>query len=372
MIRVLVVDDDYHVARAHALSVAAGARASRSSGRRTPGPRPGGSSRPSPTCCCSTCTCRTSAGSTSSGSSPASGARVPDFLLVTAARDIDAVRTAMQLGAFYYLVKPFSFAALRRAARGLPGVGRADRPRRAEADQHVVDTLYSLRGHPAARGRDPYAPADDGPRPRDRPAAPAPVGAAEVAEILGASRPTAQRYLAPSSRSSSSTSTSPTARRDDPSTGTCPAAAESRPSPQARVPPSGGRGRATRTWGRQHQRNAEMPVISRPTISDCIGRCPRRCRRLDVGVVAGDMVLEQDAVAADDVARLGARPRAPCARCASWRATPWAAVILPWLCSSASRKQKLHRGDLGQHPGQLLWTSWKLGDRLAELLALLA
>jgi CheY-like chemotaxis protein len=43
----------------------------------------------------------------------AGGRTVPDFLLVTAARDIESVRTAMQLGALYYLVKPFSVAALR-------------------------------------------------------------------------------------------------------------------------------------------------------------------------------------------------------------------------------------------------------------------
>jgi len=37
----------------------------------------------------------------------------PDVLAVTAARDVASVRTAMQLGAVNYLVKPFRFAALR-------------------------------------------------------------------------------------------------------------------------------------------------------------------------------------------------------------------------------------------------------------------
>ena len=126
----------------------------------------------------------------------ASGAQVPDFLLVTAARDIDSVRTAMQLGAFYYLVKPFSFAALREQLEAY----------RAWAEQ--IDRASG--GRPARRRRalqpprratapgrgDPCPTADDGARPGDRHAAPAPIGAAEVAEILGASRPTAQRYLA--------------------------------------------------------------------------------------------------------------------------------------------------------------------------------
>ena len=36
----------------------------------------------------------------------------PDFLVITAARDMGSVRAAMQLGTVHYLVKPFSFAQL--------------------------------------------------------------------------------------------------------------------------------------------------------------------------------------------------------------------------------------------------------------------
>jgi response regulator of citrate/malate metabolism len=196
MIRVLVVDDDYHVARAHALSVA-----------RVPGFSVVGEAHTG-----------AEARELVAATEPdlllldmylpdfngldlvrqiaASGAQVPDFLLVTAARDIDSVRTAMQLGAFYYLVKPFSFAALREQLEGYRAwAERIDRA--PEADQHVVDVLYGLRGAPPRRATATHALQPTMARVLEIvTAAQAPVGAAEVAEILGASRPTAQRYLA--------------------------------------------------------------------------------------------------------------------------------------------------------------------------------
>ncbi len=122
--------------------------------------------------------------------------RIPDFLLLTAARDIESIRTAMQLGAFYYLVKPFTLAALREQLQAYSNwVGRLSQA--PEGDQQDVDALYRLRGAPTREvtaGR------------RLEPttakvleivlSAPAPLGSAEVAELLGASRPTAQRHLA--------------------------------------------------------------------------------------------------------------------------------------------------------------------------------
>ena len=126
----------------------------------------------------------------------ASGGRVPDFLLVTAARDIESVRTAMQLGAFYYLVKPFSFVALREQLEAYRvWTERVDREE--EADQQVVDTLFSLRGTSPRRAVAGRALQPTMARVLEIvKAAKGPIGASEVAEILGASRPTAQRYLA--------------------------------------------------------------------------------------------------------------------------------------------------------------------------------
>lgn len=121
--------------------------------------------------------------------------RAPDCIIVTAGRDLEAVRTAMHLGAVYYLVKPFGFAQLRDQLeayrRWREQVDSAD-----QADQATVDTLYKL-----LRG-----PSTDAPTSAALPLTMAkildavtkatePVSAADVAHRLGLSRPTAQRYL---------------------------------------------------------------------------------------------------------------------------------------------------------------------------------
>ena len=69
----------------------------------------------------------------------------PDCIFITAARDLESVRTAIGLGAVSYLVKPFRFAQLqdkldayRRWRTEL--AASAD----GEADQDTVDTLYEL------------------------------------------------------------------------------------------------------------------------------------------------------------------------------------------------------------------------------------
>jgi response regulator of citrate/malate metabolism len=196
VIRVLIVDDDYHVAGAHALSV-----------RRVEGFEVLGEAHTG-----------AEAAALVEGLRPdlllldmylpdfsglelvrriaASGGPVPDFLLVTAARDIESVRSAMQLGAFYYLVKPFTFAALREQLEAYrTWAERVDRS--PEADQDTIDTLFGLRGTPARRTSATRSLQPTMARVLEIvTSAPAPIGAAEVAEILGASRPTAQRYLA--------------------------------------------------------------------------------------------------------------------------------------------------------------------------------
>lgn len=196
MIRVLVVDDDYHVAQAHALSVA------RLEGFAVVGEAHTASEAAElvaahqPDLLLLDMYLPDFNGLELVRRLAASAGRMPDFLLVTAARDIDSVRTAMQLGAFYYLVKPFSFAALREQLEAYRSwterLGRE-----GEADQHVVDTLFSLRGTPPRRAVASRALQPTMARVLDIvTTATAPIGASEVAEILGASRPTAQRYLA--------------------------------------------------------------------------------------------------------------------------------------------------------------------------------
>jgi len=120
----------------------------------------------------------------------------PDFIVITAARDIESVRQAIQLGAMYYLVKPFGFVQLREqleAYRGLhEGLGVAK-----VANQQTVDTLYGLMRGPSARGagRDRLAPTTAQVLQQVR-SIPDGVSASDVAATLGVSRATAQRHLA--------------------------------------------------------------------------------------------------------------------------------------------------------------------------------
>jgi response regulator of citrate/malate metabolism len=118
----------------------------------------------------------------------------PGFLVITAARDMASVRAAMQLGAVHYLVKPFSFEALEErliAYRDLHG----RLARMQEAEQHDVDALYGLLRAPA-----PLPKGQSGPtmaRIREiLQSSSRDVSASEIAEQVGISRSTAQRYLA--------------------------------------------------------------------------------------------------------------------------------------------------------------------------------
>ena len=202
MIRALVVDDDYHVAHAHALSVG-----------RVPGFSVTGEAHSAeearllikdeqPDLLLLDMYLPDYSGLdlvrrlTSESAGPDAPGHVPDFLLVTAARDIESVRSAMQLGAVYYLVKPFTFAALREQLESY----RQWRQRlesSPEADQGTVDALYGLLRSPAVTTgtRSNLPPTMARVLEIVRSSA-TPLGAADVAQRLGVSRPTAQRYLA--------------------------------------------------------------------------------------------------------------------------------------------------------------------------------
>jgi response regulator of citrate/malate metabolism len=123
-----------------------------------------------------------------------------DVIMVTAARDVTTVRTAMRYGALQYVVKPFTFAglrakldsyaALRRTLEGVDG--------RGEAGQDQVDRIFGA----FRAAEDPRA---DLPKGHSAPTADLirralgeagrPLSAHEVAERTGISRSTAQRYL---------------------------------------------------------------------------------------------------------------------------------------------------------------------------------
>jgi response regulator of citrate/malate metabolism len=122
----------------------------------------------------------------------------PDFLVITAARDLPTVRQAMQLGAVHYLVKPFGFAQLH--ARLVTYQGLHQRIHSidpvTEADQDQVDNLYAMlhaipaEPTPKRHSASTMTLVRDAVRSAEKD-----VSAAEIAAQVGISRPTAQRYL---------------------------------------------------------------------------------------------------------------------------------------------------------------------------------
>jgi response regulator of citrate/malate metabolism len=124
------------------------------------------------------------------------GERTIDCILVTAARDVETVRTAFNVGALRYLVKPFGFAQLREQLETY-GQWRKRIDASGEADQATIDSLYDLLRAPStgSASRKQLAPTPRKILDAVREAEQA-IGAAEVAEQVGISRPTAQRYLA--------------------------------------------------------------------------------------------------------------------------------------------------------------------------------
>ena len=118
-----------------------------------------------------------------------------DVVVITAARDVTTVRTALHGGVADYLVKPFTFATfsdrLQRYAEG-----RRNLTRDGELEQSDVDRVFSL-----ARGAGP-APLPKGLSPTTRAlvvqvlqAADGDLSASETAERVGISRVSARRYL---------------------------------------------------------------------------------------------------------------------------------------------------------------------------------
>ena len=122
----------------------------------------------------------------------------PAVIVISAAREIAAVRQAMQLGALHYLVKPFGFAALAERLTAYQRLRRHLAGLHSEPEQADVDQLFGMLRSPAAALSRPdkghSAPTLELVR-NAVAASEADVSAAEVAETVGISRATAQRYL---------------------------------------------------------------------------------------------------------------------------------------------------------------------------------
>jgi response regulator of citrate/malate metabolism len=117
----------------------------------------------------------------------------PDVIVITAARDGDSIRAAIQLGAVHYLVKPFSFERLAEQLSAYRAM-HTSVSRLAEASQEDVDKIYAL-----------LRPLNRTPKGTSEPTVGAvlqslrdagiALTAGELADRVGISRPTAQRYL---------------------------------------------------------------------------------------------------------------------------------------------------------------------------------
>jgi response regulator of citrate/malate metabolism len=194
MIRVLVVDDDFRVARIHAASIArvdgfvcVGEAHSAADARRAIVER-------RPDLLLLDIYLPDEDGLSLLRSLHASGESAPDCIMVTAARDLQVIRSAMQAGAAHYLVKPFGFTQLREQLEAYRR-WREQVAAAGEVDQATVDHLYSLRT-PSRSGRSHRRLAPTMQKILDAVnTASQPIGASQVASELGVSRPTAQRYL---------------------------------------------------------------------------------------------------------------------------------------------------------------------------------
>lgn len=124
-----------------------------------------------------------------------------DVIMITAASDVMTVRAAMRLGALHYLVKPFTFAALRVRLDSYAALRRTvDRVGgRGVTGQEQVDRIFgALRTTPTPSS--PGLPSGHSEPTTDLICgvlhrAEHPLSAHEVAAETGLSRSTAQRYL---------------------------------------------------------------------------------------------------------------------------------------------------------------------------------
>lgn len=118
-----------------------------------------------------------------------------DVIAVTSARDLEVVRAAVSQGVMQYLLKPFTFAALRDKLERYAAY-REQFAGDVASGQHEVDRALAT-----LRGNDPNTlPKGMSPDSLDAVVAvlrPSPDGlsATEVAAVVGASRVTARRYL---------------------------------------------------------------------------------------------------------------------------------------------------------------------------------
>ena len=119
-----------------------------------------------------------------------------DVIAITAANDVDTLRSALQGGVIHYLVKPFQFNAFREKLEGYAAL-RSRLGEVREVDQQEIDGLYALVRNSARpielpKGLSPATLALVARTLRD---SAADLSASDVAQGTGMSRVTSRRYL---------------------------------------------------------------------------------------------------------------------------------------------------------------------------------
>jgi response regulator of citrate/malate metabolism len=116
-----------------------------------------------------------------------------DVIVITAAKDVATLRAAVHGGSIHYLIKPFTFAALRERLESYASIVNRLRTV-AEASQADADAMHSGGSTndelPKGLSSATRGVVLDVLRARDTP-----LPAAEVARVAGLSRVTARRYL---------------------------------------------------------------------------------------------------------------------------------------------------------------------------------
>ncbi|GAB2663128.1 response regulator [Kribbella swartbergensis] len=118
-----------------------------------------------------------------------------DVIVISAARDLDSLRTALRGGVFQYLVKPFEIESLRSKLVEY-AEHRAELQRLTDIDQAEVDRVFRAQG-----SRGPSAPKGISPETTDlvvKALADAPedgMSASDCAAVTGLSRSSTRRYL---------------------------------------------------------------------------------------------------------------------------------------------------------------------------------
>jgi two-component system CitB family response regulator len=121
--------------------------------------------------------------------------RPVDVIVITAAKDVETLREALQGGVLHYLVKPFQFNALREKLESYAALRtRLDQVR--ELDQGEVDRIYGLlRAGSAAQLPKGLSPATLALVAKAVRVADQDASSSDIARATGLSRVTARRYL---------------------------------------------------------------------------------------------------------------------------------------------------------------------------------